>query len=77
MIEPRMLVRSSGPAGMSGLPGEDVGVVARVEGGYIELTGGAPGAPDLIPLEWVDRVDGNTVYLTPDLQTLKREGVRR
>lgn len=76
-IREHMMVHARGNGAMNGSPGVHVGTVDGLEGGFIKLirSDSPDGQHHLIPLEWVERVDGehNTVYLNRDAEAVRRE----
>jgi hypothetical protein len=65
-IREHMMVHTKGPGEMNGVRGQHIGTVDHVQDGMIKLT--KKDAPDgkhhLIPLEWVESVEGDTVHLS-------------
>jgi hypothetical protein len=65
-IREHMMVHTNGAGEMNGVRGQHIGTVDHVENGMIKLT--KKDAPDgkhhLIPLEWVESVEGDTVHLS-------------
>ncbi|MGL4610770.1 MAG: DUF2171 domain-containing protein [Trueperaceae bacterium] len=74
-IREHMMVHATGQGSMNGIAGEHVGTVDYVEDGYIVLT--KNDAPDemhhSISFDYIDRVEGNTVFLNVDAQTIQEE----
>jgi hypothetical protein len=74
-IREHMMVHAQGQGSMNGVEGEHVGTVDHVEGDRIVLTkNDAPdGQHHSISTELVERVEGNTVFLSCDLETVHTE----
>ena len=74
-IRERMMVHAKGQGSMQGVPGEHVGTVDYVEEDHIVLSknDSEDGMHHSIPMDLVERVEGNTVFLNCDAQTLKQE----
>jgi len=74
-IREHMMVHAKGPGSMGGAKGEHIGTVDRVEGDRIKLTrdDSPDGRHHFVPLEWVESVEGNTVHLSRDAETVRRE----
>lgn len=76
-IQPHMRVCAKPPVGYEGIEGTPVtiGQVDRVEGDFIKLTRGESpdGQHHHIPLEWVERVENGSVYLSRDSDSVRRE----
>jgi hypothetical protein len=74
-IREHMMVHAQGAGSMDGVAGEHIGTVDHVDGEQIKLT--KSDSPDgfhhYIPLEWVSRVEGNTVHLSRDAAAVRRE----
>jgi hypothetical protein len=74
-IREHMMVHAQGRGSMNGVEGEHVGTVDYVEGDRIVLTknDSPDGKHHSISLDFVDRVEGNTVFLNVDAETIQRE----
>jgi hypothetical protein len=74
-IREHMMVHAQGDGSMKGIPGVHVGTVDYVEGDKIVLT--KNDAPDnmhhAFSLSLVEKVEGNTVFLSCDQDTLEEE----
>lgn len=74
-IREHMMVHAQGQGSMNGVAGEHIGTVDYLEGERIVLTknDSPDGQHHSIPLELVERVEGNTVFLNCDLETVRTE----
>lgn len=74
-IREHMMVHARGEGSMNGVRGDHVGTVDKIEGDRIKLTrGDSPdGRHHWIPLDWVESVDQNTVHLSRDANTVRRD----
>jgi hypothetical protein len=74
-IREHMMVHAQGMGSMNGVAGEHVGTVDHVEGDQIKLTknDSPDGFHHYIPLAWVERVEGNTVFLGRSADEVRRE----
>lgn len=74
-IREHMMVHAQGEGSMNGVPGEHVGTVDYVEGDRIVLTknDSPDGKHHSIPVDLVDRIEGNTVFLNCDMETVYTE----
>lgn len=74
-IREHMMVHARGQGSMNGVEGEHVGTVDYVEGERIILTknDSPDGKHHSIPTDLVERVEGNTVFLSCDLETVHTE----
>jgi hypothetical protein len=74
-IREHMMVQAQGEGSMQGIPGVHVGSVDYVDGDQIVLT--KNDSPDnqhhAFPMSLVDKVEGNTVFLSCDQETLEEE----
>ncbi len=74
-IREDMMVHAQGEGSMQGVEGEHVGTVDYLEGDRIILT--RMDSPDnkhhSISMNLVERVEGNTVFLNCDLETVQTE----
>lgn len=71
-IQEHMMVHARGESSMNGVEGEHVGTVDYVEGDRIVLTknDSPDGQHHSISMDLVERVEGNTVFLNCDLETV-------
>jgi hypothetical protein len=74
-IREHMMVHAQGQGSMNGIEGDHVGTVDYVEGNRIVLTknDSPDGMHHSILMEFVDRVEGNTVFLNVDAETIQEE----
>jgi hypothetical protein len=74
-IREHMMVHAQGESSMNGVEGEHVGTVDYVDGDRIILTknDSPDGKHHSISTELVDRVEGNTVFLSCDADTVHAE----
>jgi hypothetical protein len=74
-IREHMMVHAKGEGSMNGVSGEHIGTVDHVEGDMIKLTknDSKDGMHHYIPLSWVASVDGNTVHLSKDAESVMRD----
>ncbi len=74
-IREHMMVHAQGEGSMNGVEGEHVGTVDYLEGDRIILTknDSPDGKHHSIPMDLVERVEGNTVFLNCDLDTVHSE----
>ena len=74
-IREHMMVHAQGQGSMNGIEGEHIGTVDYVEGDSIILTknDSPDGMHHSISVEFVDRVEGNTVFLNVDAETIQQE----
>jgi hypothetical protein len=74
-IREHMMVHAQGQGSMNGVEGEHVGTVDYVEGDRIVLTknDSPDGKHHSISFNFVDRVEGNTVFLNVDAETIQQE----
>jgi hypothetical protein len=74
-IREHMMVHAQGQGSMNGIEGEHVGTVDYVEGDTIILTknDSPDGMHHSISVSFVDRVEGNTVFLNVDAETIQQE----
>jgi hypothetical protein len=74
-IREHMMVHAQGEGSMNGVEGEHVGTVDYVEGERIVLTknDSPDGQHHSISMDLVERVEGNTVFLNCDLETVHSE----
>jgi hypothetical protein len=74
-IREHMMVHAQGQGSMNGVEGEHVGTVDYVEGDNIILTknDSPDGMHHSISMSFVDRVEGNTVFLNVDAETIQQE----
>ena len=65
-IQEHMMVHSQDQGQMNGVRGAHVGTVDCIEGGMIKLTkaDSADGKHHLIPLEWVESIEDQTLHLS-------------
>ena len=74
-VREHMMVHAKGGPSMNGVPGQHIGTVDHVEGDMIKLTknDSQDGLHHYIPLSWVETVDGNTVHLSKDAESVMRD----
>jgi hypothetical protein len=74
-IREHMMVHARGEGSMQGVPGVHVGTVDYLEGNHIVLTknDSPDGQHHMIPIDWVEKVEGNTVFLNCDADKVYRE----
>jgi hypothetical protein len=74
-IREHMMVHARGQSSMNGVEGEHVGTVDYVEDDNIILTknDSPDGMHHSISVSFVDRVEGNTVFLNVDAETIQQE----
>jgi hypothetical protein len=73
-IREHMMVHAQGQGSMNGVEGEHVGTVDYVEGDNIILTknDSPDGMHHSISVDFIDRVEGNTVFLNVDAETIQQ-----
>jgi hypothetical protein len=73
-IREHMMVHAQGEGSMNGVEGEHVGTVDYVEGDHLVLTknDSPDGMHHSISLNFVERVEGNTVFLNVDAETIQQ-----
>jgi hypothetical protein len=74
-IREHMMVHAQGQGSMNGIEGDHVGTVDYIEGDRIILTknDSPDGMHHSISMSFVDRVEGNTVFLNVDAETIQEE----
>ena len=74
-IREDMMVHALGVGSMNGVAWEHIGTVDHVEGDQIKLTrnDSLDGFHHFIPVAWVESVDGNTVHLSRDAASVRRD----
>jgi hypothetical protein len=74
-IRENMMVHARGSGSMQGVAGDHVGTVDYLEGDAIVLTknDSPDGRHHSIPLDMVERVEGNTVFLNCDADTVHEQ----
>jgi hypothetical protein len=74
-IREHMMVHAQGQGSMNGVEGDHVGTVDYVEGDRIILTknDSPDGMHHSISMDLVERVEGNTVFLNCDMETVQEE----
>jgi hypothetical protein len=74
-IRENMMVHAQGSGSMRGVAGDHVGMVDYLEGDSIVLTknDSPDGQHHSIPLTMVERVEGNTVFLNCDVNTVHEQ----
>jgi hypothetical protein len=74
-IREHMMVHAQGQGLMNGVEGEHVGTVDYVEGDRIILTknDSPDGMHHSISVDLVERIEGNTVFLNCDMETVQEE----
>lgn len=74
-IREHMMVHAQGQGSMNGIEGEHVGTVDYIEGDNIILTknDSPDGMHHSISMSFVDRIEGNTVFLNIDAETVQQE----
>lgn len=74
-IRERMMVHARGEGSMGGSSGVHIGTVDHIEGDMIKLTrnDSPDGQHHYIPVAWVERIEGNTVHLSRDADSVHHD----